>query len=143
VPLPALATPQISANALRVAAIRGRLKAAKAADGTWRSSRAWSRNTPPPVTSDSRPRPPPKHPLCRPKQPPANHPPWSLHRPLKRLSTKCLLKIAIDVRLQAASARSTVQLQPRVPAASAAAMARSLSTGGVCVGGEAGTAVAK
>lgn len=41
VPLPALATPQISANALRVAAIRGRLKAAKAADGTWRSSRAW------------------------------------------------------------------------------------------------------
>ena len=41
VPLPALATPDISANALRVAAIRGRLKAAKAADGTWRSSRAW------------------------------------------------------------------------------------------------------
>jgi hypothetical protein len=41
VPLPALATPQLSANALRVAAIRGRLKAAKAADGTWRSSRAW------------------------------------------------------------------------------------------------------
>jgi hypothetical protein len=41
VPLPALATPQISANALRVAAIRGRLKAAKATDGTWRSSRAW------------------------------------------------------------------------------------------------------
>jgi Fic family protein len=41
VPLPALATPEISANALRVAAIRGRLKAAKAADGTWRSSRAW------------------------------------------------------------------------------------------------------
>lgn len=39
VPLPALATPEISANALRVAAIRGRLKAAKAADGTWRSSR--------------------------------------------------------------------------------------------------------
>jgi hypothetical protein len=41
VPLPALATPEISANALRVAAIRGRLKAAKASDGTWRSSRAW------------------------------------------------------------------------------------------------------
>lgn len=41
VPLPALATDEISANALRVAAIRGRLKAAKAADGGWRSSRAW------------------------------------------------------------------------------------------------------
>ena len=41
VPLPALATEKLSANALRVAAVRGRLKAAKAADGTWRSSRAW------------------------------------------------------------------------------------------------------
>ncbi len=41
VPLPALASPEISANALRVAAIRGRLQAAKAADGTWRSSRTW------------------------------------------------------------------------------------------------------
>ena len=41
VPLPALATELLSANALRVAATRGRLKAAKAADGTWRSSRAW------------------------------------------------------------------------------------------------------
>jgi len=41
VPLPALATDELSANALRVAAIRGRLKAAKASDGTWRSSRAW------------------------------------------------------------------------------------------------------
>jgi hypothetical protein len=41
VPLPALATDELSANALRVAAVRGRLKAAKAADGTWRSSRAW------------------------------------------------------------------------------------------------------
>ncbi len=41
VPLPALATAAISANALRVAAIRGRLKAAKASDGTWRSSREW------------------------------------------------------------------------------------------------------
>jgi hypothetical protein len=41
VPLPALATDLLSANALRVAATRGRLKAAKAADGTWRSSRVW------------------------------------------------------------------------------------------------------
>jgi hypothetical protein len=41
VPLPALATDELSANALRVAATRGRLKAAKAADGTWRSSTAW------------------------------------------------------------------------------------------------------
>jgi Fic family protein len=41
VPLPALATDTLSANALRVAAVRGRLKAAKAADGTWRSSRTW------------------------------------------------------------------------------------------------------
>jgi hypothetical protein len=41
VPLPALATDELSANALRVAATRGRLKAAKAADGSWRSTRAW------------------------------------------------------------------------------------------------------
>jgi hypothetical protein len=41
VPLPALATKALSANALRVAATRGRLKAAKAPDGTWRSSRVW------------------------------------------------------------------------------------------------------
>jgi len=41
VPLPALATEELSANALRVAATRGRLKAAKASDGTWRSSTAW------------------------------------------------------------------------------------------------------
>ena len=41
VPLPALATKTLSANALRVAATRGRLKAAKAADGTWRSSSLW------------------------------------------------------------------------------------------------------
>ena len=41
VPLPALATPLLSANALRVAAGRGRLQATKAADGTWRSSRTW------------------------------------------------------------------------------------------------------
>lgn len=41
VPLPALATGKLSANALRVAATRGRLKAAKGADGAWRSSTAW------------------------------------------------------------------------------------------------------
>ena len=41
VPLPALATKELSPNAPRVAAVRGRLKAAKAADGTWRSSRVW------------------------------------------------------------------------------------------------------
>lgn len=41
VPLPALASERISANALRVAATRGRLRASKAADGTWRSTRAW------------------------------------------------------------------------------------------------------
>ena len=41
VPLPALASKRISANALRVAAIRGRLKASKAADGSWRSTRGW------------------------------------------------------------------------------------------------------
>lgn len=41
VPLPALATELLSANALRVAAVRGRLKAAKASDGTWRSLTAW------------------------------------------------------------------------------------------------------
>lgn len=41
VPLPALASEDLSANALRVAAVRARLKAARAADGTWRSSAAW------------------------------------------------------------------------------------------------------
>ena len=41
VALPALASEQISANALRVAATRGRLQASKAPDGTWRSTRAW------------------------------------------------------------------------------------------------------
>jgi hypothetical protein len=41
VPLPALASERVSANALRVAATRGRLKASKAADGTWRSTREW------------------------------------------------------------------------------------------------------
>jgi hypothetical protein len=39
--VPALACERISANALRVAATRGRLEASKAADGTWRSTRAW------------------------------------------------------------------------------------------------------
>jgi fido (protein-threonine AMPylation protein) len=41
VALAALATPGISANALRVAATRGRLQASKGPDGTWRSTRAW------------------------------------------------------------------------------------------------------
>jgi hypothetical protein len=41
VPLPALASERISANALRVAATRGRLRASKAADGSWRSTRSW------------------------------------------------------------------------------------------------------
>jgi cell filamentation protein, protein adenylyltransferase len=41
VPLPALATKNVSADALRVAAARGRLEATKGADGTWRSSRLW------------------------------------------------------------------------------------------------------
>jgi len=41
VPLAALATEQISASALRVAAGRGRLQATQGADGEWRSSRAW------------------------------------------------------------------------------------------------------
>ncbi len=40
-PLGALATPQLSASALRVAASRGRLQATKGADGQWRSSRNW------------------------------------------------------------------------------------------------------
>jgi len=41
VPLPALATERLGANALRVAAVRGRLEAVKDRDGAWRSSRAW------------------------------------------------------------------------------------------------------
>jgi cell filamentation protein, protein adenylyltransferase len=41
VPLPALATDGLSANALRVAAVRGRLQAVKGRDGMWRSSSAW------------------------------------------------------------------------------------------------------
>ena len=35
--------------------MRGRLKAAKAADGTWRGSRTWVQDTPQPDTSDSDP----------------------------------------------------------------------------------------
>jgi Fic family protein len=41
VALPALAREGFTANALRVAATRGRLQAVKAADGTWRSSQVW------------------------------------------------------------------------------------------------------
>jgi len=41
VPLPALARDALSANALRVAAVRGRLQAVKGRDGAWCSSRAW------------------------------------------------------------------------------------------------------
>jgi len=41
VPLAALATPGLSAAALRVAAGRGRLQATRGVDGEWRSSRAW------------------------------------------------------------------------------------------------------
>lgn len=41
VPLQALATKGLSANALRVAATRGRLKATKGHDGAWRSSKSW------------------------------------------------------------------------------------------------------
>jgi hypothetical protein len=41
VPLPALATDKLSPDALRVAASRGRLKASRGEDGTWRSSRLW------------------------------------------------------------------------------------------------------
>ncbi len=41
VPLDALATKDVSAAALRVAAGRGRLQATKGADGHWRSSRRW------------------------------------------------------------------------------------------------------
>lgn len=40
VPLQALATKDLSANALRVAATRGRLRATKGPDGAWRSSKA-------------------------------------------------------------------------------------------------------
>jgi Fic family protein len=41
VPLPALARESLSANALRVAAVRGRLQAVKGRDGMWRSSKSW------------------------------------------------------------------------------------------------------
>jgi fido (protein-threonine AMPylation protein) len=41
VPLAALADHRITADALRTAAIRGRLQATRGADGQWRSSRAW------------------------------------------------------------------------------------------------------
>jgi hypothetical protein len=41
VPLAALATESVSASALRLAAIRGRLQATKGSDGQWRSSRNW------------------------------------------------------------------------------------------------------
>jgi fido (protein-threonine AMPylation protein) len=41
VPLAALASPEASADALRVAAQRGRLQATRGADGQWRSSRNW------------------------------------------------------------------------------------------------------
>lgn len=40
-PLPALATREISENALRTAVNRGRLRAIKDDDGTWRSSKKW------------------------------------------------------------------------------------------------------
>lgn len=41
VPLTALATGEITANALRTAAARGRLQASRGPDGQWRSSRRW------------------------------------------------------------------------------------------------------
>ena len=41
VPLEALATPELSAAALRAAAGRGRLQATRGSDGRWRSSRVW------------------------------------------------------------------------------------------------------
>jgi hypothetical protein len=41
VPVAALAGPDVTAGALRVAAVRGALQAVKGADGQWRSSRRW------------------------------------------------------------------------------------------------------
>jgi hypothetical protein len=41
VALPVLAREGFTANALRVAATRGRLQAVKSADGKWRSSQVW------------------------------------------------------------------------------------------------------
>lgn len=41
VPLAALSASDLSENALRVAAIRGRLRAVKGNDGIWRSNKNW------------------------------------------------------------------------------------------------------
>lgn len=41
IPLAALASRDLSENALRVAATRGRLRAVKGDDGAWRSSKKW------------------------------------------------------------------------------------------------------
>jgi hypothetical protein len=41
VPIAALANKRINANALRAAAVRGRLQATKGPDGQWRSTRSW------------------------------------------------------------------------------------------------------
>jgi hypothetical protein len=41
VPITALASRKVSANALRAAAVRGRLQATKGPDGQWRSTRNW------------------------------------------------------------------------------------------------------
>lgn len=41
VPIAALANKRINANALRAAAVRGRLQATKGPDGQWRSTRNW------------------------------------------------------------------------------------------------------
>jgi len=41
VPLTALAGKKINSEALRIAAIRGRLKAQRGADGQWRSTKSW------------------------------------------------------------------------------------------------------
>jgi hypothetical protein len=41
VPLAALASKDVSHDALRVAALRGRLQATRGADGQWRSCRDW------------------------------------------------------------------------------------------------------
>lgn len=41
VPLTALATKKVNAEALRIAAIRGRLQAQKGTDGQWRSTKKW------------------------------------------------------------------------------------------------------
>ena len=41
VPLAALTTDEVTVNALRTAATRGRLQATKGSDGLWRSTRNW------------------------------------------------------------------------------------------------------